>query len=296
VERVAPLIFFVVIAVAVLVAHRISLAVVRHMVRRGPALIEKGAKSPLVASVEEAGTRALANHPRLRAMLSARLTPRRFAGLPLTLMVAAGVYILLLVGQILEELLEADELVALDQAVNRILESVRGWPTVDFFAWITVFGSSQTVIAVSLVMTAFLFALRRVPYIVPLWITVLGANATTWAGKYLIDRPRPEPVAGFFASSPSFPSGHATAAAAVYGFLAYLVARELREPRARFELVFWTTVIIGLVGFSRMYLGLHYLSDVATGFLVGGFWLLVGFIVAEHRRTQIRSASVDGSA
>ena len=91
-ERVAPLIFFVVIAVAVLVAHRISLAMVRHIVRRGPALIEKGAKSPLVASVEEAGTRALANHPRLRAMLSARLTPRRFTGLPCaTLMVAAGV-------------------------------------------------------------------------------------------------------------------------------------------------------------------------------------------------------------
>ena len=73
--------------------------------------------------------------------------------------------------------MEADGVVALDQAVNRILGSVRGWPTVELPSWITVFGKlPRPVIAVSLVMTAFLFALRRVPYIVPLWITVLATR------------------------------------------------------------------------------------------------------------------------
>jgi undecaprenyl-diphosphatase len=75
---------------------------------------------------------------------------------------------------------------------------------------------------------------------------------------------------------------------AVFGFLAYALARDLDRPRQRFEVVFWTAVLIALVGFSRVFLGVHFLSDVASGFLVGGFWLLVGFTLVEWRRRYIR--------
>jgi len=71
---------------------------------------------------------------------------------------------------------------------------------------------------------------------------------------------------------------------AVYGFVAFLVARERSGLRERFEIVYWSAVVIAAVGFSRMYLSVHYASDVATGFLVGGFWLLVGIMLAENRR------------
>lgn len=120
--------------------------------------------------------------------------------------------------------------------------------------------------------------------IMPLWVAVIGSQLTTYAGKYALDRPRPEFVAEVTAVTPSFPSGHATSAIAVYGFIAYIVARDLACVRQRFEVVFWTAVLIGLVGFSRMLLSVHYASDIAAGFLVGAFWLLVGFALAEHRR------------
>jgi undecaprenyl-diphosphatase len=71
---------------------------------------------------------------------------------------------------------------------------------------------------------------------------------------------------------------------AVYGFVAYAIARDLDPARKRFELDFWALVVVALVGFSRIFLSVHYTSDVATGLLVGTFWLLVGFALSEHSR------------
>jgi membrane-associated phospholipid phosphatase len=97
----------------------------------------------------------------------------------------------------------------------------------------------------------------------------------------MIARQRPATTIDVTVLSSSFPNGHATAAMAVYGFLAYAIARAL-PIRERFEVAYWTAVLILLIGLSRIYLGVHYLTDVTGGFLVGGFWLLIGFAVAER--------------
>jgi membrane-associated phospholipid phosphatase len=76
----------------------------------------------------------------------------------------------------------------------------------------------------------------------------------------------------------------------VLGFIAYLLARELNELREQFEVVFWSTVLIGMISFSRVSLSVHYTTDIATGLLVGGFWLLVGFAIAEHLRMRRAAA------
>ena len=130
----------------------------------------------------------------------------------------------------------------------------------------------------------FLWAQRKAFFVAPLWVTFLGAQVTTWAGKLLIGRERPAFIEAVSAVFPSFPSGHATAAMAVYGFLAYALARDVPSARARFELTFWAAVLIASIGFSRIFLSLHYTSDVVSGFLVGGFWLLVGLAFAEIAR------------
>ena len=222
-------------------------------------------------------------HPRLHAFLAARLTPLRFTGLPLLLVVLAAGYIALLAGQVLEELLEADDLVQLDHAVEGAVVAARGPWGIAFFRWLTDFGGTATAVAVGVVTTAFLLVFRRTVFVPPLWVVLTGATATTWAGKYLVGRERPEPLASLVLETPSFPSGHATAAAATYGFLAYVLARNAVRPRVRFEIAFWSSVLVALVAFSRVYLSAHYLSDIAVGALVGGFWLLVGFALAEWR-------------
>lgn len=221
--------------------------------------------------------------PRSYRFVAKRLDARTPGGLPLTLGVAAAVYIAALAGGLVEEFLEADELLVFDRAVNGYMDALRAEPFVTVFAWITTLGGSATLIAVTLVGTAFLWAYRRWHCILPMWVTVVGAQTTTYLGKFALGRERPEFLTAATAVTPSFPSGHTTGAVAVYGFIAYLVARDLPRRRERFEVVYWTMVLVVAVGFSRVYLSVHYASDVLAGVLVGGFWLLVGVMLAQYR-------------
>ena len=234
---------------------------------------------------------ARARAPRLYDWLAGRLEPRRFDGLPLTLLIAAAIYLAALLGGLTEELLEK-ELSGPDDLMAQIVAPWRSGAAVHVAAWVTTLGDSATLVAVALVATGFLWADRRPLYILPLWVTFLGAQATTWAGKFALARPRPEFLTDVSALSPSFPSGHSTGAAAVYGFVAYALARELPGSRQRFELVYWTALLVLLVAGSRVFLSVHYASDVAAGLLVGGFWLLVGFAVAELLRARAAGQSL----
>jgi undecaprenyl-diphosphatase len=220
-------------------------------------------------------------YPGFMGFLDARFTPRRFSGLPLTLLVLAAAYIAGLSLELLDEVLEADEIVVMDQAVNQALAAWRSPTAVLVFTWITNLGSTETLTAVAIVSTGFLFAHRRVVYVLPLWLCIAGSQITTWAGKYAIAKPRPEFLVGVEAFSPSFPSGHTTGAAAVYGFIAYILARDVGGAERRFEIGYWTAVLVLLITFSRVYLSVHFLSDVTAGLIVGGFWLLVGVAMAE---------------
>lgn len=222
--------------------------------------------------------------PKGHAFARARLDARDFTGLPLTLIVCAAVYIAALFGGLIDELFEAQGLAQIDRMANAALDPLRGEPGFPVFLWITELAAAPTFVAVGLVSTAFLLIERRMNYVPALWTALLGAQVTTWIGKFAIDRTRPEFLAIAKAYSPSFPSGHSTAAMAVYGFLAYIVVRRVASRRVRFEVIYWTCVLIGLIGFSRIYLHVHFLSDVLSGFLVGAFWILVGVAVAEWPR------------
>ena len=241
--------------------------------------------------ITELGSRIGSSFPKITKLFKARLSPNRFTGLPLTLIVIAALYIAVLLGGLVEELLEADKLVRLDEYINQQIDLMRTEGMITIFSWITDLGGSAALVAVSLVTTGLLWAHRRRYIIAPLWLTIIGSQITTSAGKYVLVRQRPDFVTEIATITSSFPSGHATSAMAVYGFIAYIVARELKTTRQRFEMIYWTAVLISLIGFSRMLLGLHYASDIAAGFLVGGLWLLVGFATAEPKYRKYRTAS-----
>jgi undecaprenyl-diphosphatase len=79
----------------------------------------------------------------------------------------------------------------------------------------------------------------------------------------------------------SFPSGHAMFAATVYGMFAYLLARQAKRAWLQVVIYVAAGAMIALVGFSRIYLGVHYLSDVAAGILLGIVWLMVCILALE---------------
>lgn len=226
--------------------------------------------------------------PRLWPWLRRRVEPRRFDGLALTLLVAAALYLALLFAGLVEEVLESYEIDAADDAIAAFFASYRNPYLIRLFTWITELGDMATLTAVAIVATGFLWARGPAGGIQAVWVTVAGSQVTSWAGKFLIDRGRPDFELDVVAWSPSFPSGHATGAMAVYGIIAYVIARDLPTGHRRFAVIYWVAILIAAIGFSRIYLSVHHASDVAAGFLVGGFWVLAGVAVLEYVRLHLQ--------
>jgi len=77
---------------------------------------------------------------------------------------------------------------------------------------------------------------------------------------------------------------------ACYGFLIYFCLENIKQPLNRAILMTGGLLLIFVIGFSRLYLGVHYLSDVIAGYLLGGFWLTLGVILAEYSLKKIKKA------
>ncbi len=108
-----------------------------------------------------------------------------------------------------------------------------------------------------------------------LWmvVTILGALVLDLSLKYAFHRHRPTP---FFVSVPhtySFPSGHSLFSFCFYGVLAGLLARRLKSQAARVLIWAFATLLIAAIGLSRIYLGVHYPSDVFAGYLAAALWV-----------------------
>lgn len=99
-------------------------------------------------------------------------------------------------------------------------------------------------------------------------ISTLGGMAATTALKYTFGRERPDFIdSGYTAGSFAFPSGHAAMGMGFYGVLAAILFVHMRGP-VRWVVVFAGVVVALLIGLSRMYLGVHYPSDILAGYLV----------------------------
>lgn len=106
-----------------------------------------------------------------------------------------------------------------------------------------------------------------------LLVSVPGAAILGIALKTFFERARPDLFdTGYEASFYSFPSGHAITAVSLYGVIIFLIAIHLEGWR-RWTVVVAGTVLVLLIGFSRLYLGVHYPSDVAAGYLASSFWV-----------------------
>jgi len=147
----------------------------------------------------------------------------------------------------------------------------------NIFLVITMLGKSYVVIIITILLIFYFWKKRDWEYIIPLILSVAGSSATALILKLFIARPRPVGVAVYIEDLSSFPSGHATVAVALYGFLAYFIYKKWFGVRRWLGLIGMLIIII-LIGLSRIYLGVHYFSDVVGGYLVGGLWL-VGSII-----------------
>lgn len=153
------------------------------------------------------------------------------------------------------------------------------------FSAISLLGAE--VLTALLVLTAIVLLARRDwRRLAVLCVTCGGGVLLDIALKSAFHRARPSFASEFISrASWSFPSGHAMNSFIVYGLLASWTSE--RFPRARLAIVVSAAGLVGLIGFSRIYLGVHYVSDVLAGYSAGFVWLTVcvtGFRFAERRR------------
>lgn len=93
--------------------------------------------------------------------------------------------------------------------------------------------------------------------------------------KRLLQRPRPEEFRIINESGYSFPSGHSMISMAFYGFLIYLIYKNIKNKYLKWSLITVLATLIISIGISRIYLGVHYTSDVMAGFLVAISYLII---------------------
>lgn len=119
-----------------------------------------------------------------------------------------------------------------------------------------------------------LYIHKHAIYIFPLLISVSGSTLTVLIFKHIFYRTRPLSEAFYLETSLSFPSAHTAIATALYGFLIYII---YKSDKHRFKFLFMTGLylLILLIGLSRLYLGVHYLSDVLAGYLLGLIWVWI---------------------
>lgn len=173
---------------------------------------------------------------------------------------------------------------AFDTTLLHFVVSLREPVGIFFFSLVTHLADTLTVGLVLFVaaLTLLLHKKSR-SYSIGLIVAVAGAKITEVLLKIFIGRARPDGYELLHLDSYSFPSGHATAAMALYGFLAYVLWRYY--PKWRTLIVTLSAVCILGVGFSRVYLGVHYPSDVVGGYVVGVFWIYVGIAAAKYWRS-----------
>lgn len=164
---------------------------------------------------------------------------------------------------------------------NPIIHLVRGTLTdgkTTFFTYITKFANTTTIILLTAV--AFLFLFKYKEKIAAFWLLI---NAALIQGlgntllKLFFNRPRPSVEHLVYAGGTSFPSGHAMGSMLFYGTFILLMPKFIQNTKLRLIIQFLLGLLILLIGTSRIYLGVHYPTDILGGFLMGAAWLCFSY-------------------
>jgi undecaprenyl-diphosphatase len=170
-------------------------------------------------------------------------------------------------------------ILAADQWFENLMLALRTPSLVRVFEGVTFFGSVPAIIVLAGITGLVLVSSRRNwSYLAGLVVSLTGAAATGYVLKVLVGRLRPDGlIPAIVETGFSFPSGHAVASMAFYGFLAFLISR--RYPEYRKIVLTFAAIIILTIGASRLYLGVHFPSDVLGGYALGALWLWLGVLV-----------------
>lgn len=189
--------------------------------------------------------------------------------------------------------LRENEVHSLDSSILSAVAKIRRPWLTGVAVDLTALGSITLVALISAVAFSLFLSLRDDFAAWQLLINSLGAGISTGVTKNLVERVRPDDITHLVqVSGFSYPSGHSLVSASLYLTIAILAARYVPTTKSRVLLFGLATAVIFLVGMSRVYLGVHYATDVVSGVFLGVAWalLLAGcFSMMERRLKPSRS-------
>ncbi len=232
-----------------------------------------------------------ARFERHRRFVRNRLSPEKTLGLHVTI----GVLVILLgswtFSEIAEDLGPTTPQVMLDQRVADWFHAQTRpeiTPAVHVVSW---FGSVAALTIISTLCALFFLVRRGWNRLVALLMTMIGGGLLNVVLKHFFQRQRPvfeNPLVTI--SSFGFPSGHTMGATLLYGLLAVIAMRFVRQMWLRAVICVVTVVFIAIIGLTRIYLGAHFLTDVLAAIAIGSAWLAFAWATAETFRKRRRNA------
>ena len=227
--------------------------------------------------------------PRQSAWLARRIDTDSPRGFLLSFVVVAGVICGWIFAGLTQDVLAHEEAVLSDPGVTRfVLDHRVAWAT-GFMRGVTWLGSNAVLIPLVVALGGYALLRKKDWRAAALLVAALaGANAWYQVVKPLVGRARPpEPLHLINVSGFAFPSGHAAASIAVWGAVAAVLAAG-RVRRLKAAIWIGAGLVAALVAFSRVYLGVHWWTDVVAGAALGGTWLcllLVATLMGRGRAT-----------
>lgn len=185
----------------------------------------------------------------------------------------------ILFAMIAEDVLEQERMF-IDSTIYGALTNIISAKYTSFFTFITQLAGTPVLVALCVLLFIFI---RNNRYGFIITLNLLNTTLLNQALKSIFTRPRPSILILADVSGYSFPSGHAMASMSFYGFIIYLLWQTQIRKKVKLILSMLLAVIIGLIGVSRIYLGVHYASDVIAGFLFStGYLILFTHFVSNY--------------
>jgi len=173
-----------------------------------------------------------------------------------------------------------------------IFDRVKSWTSPEgnkIMLFMTFLGKHQFLIPANLLLIFYFLLVRHQNWFSIRIVTIaLSSLLLMFLLKYLFRRKRPLSPLLKAAKGLSFPSGHAIMAVTFYGLLIYIVIHSVDVAWPRYLLTLLLLLLIILIGFSRVYLRVHYASDVMAGFILGLLWLLISLSLLEKIEQFVR--------
>lgn len=168
----------------------------------------------------------------------------------------------------------------IDTSVYSLITRMMSTNTTAVMIFISYLGSAITLITLSIAFIMLLKNKKNASYIVLNLTLVFLLNRIL---KVIVARPRPSILRLVVEDGYSFPSGHAMVSMGFYGFLIYLIWMNIKNKKVKYPLVIFLSLLILFIGISRIYLGVHYFTDVIGGFIIAIIYLVI-FIKFIYKR------------